>query len=84
MHLRTIVKPLPKCSQHVTNEMQPNTSDRFVERSVRGSLGALGSSILLLEVTLKRGTLVFVCGGCYRMLSTPLNTIIVTTKPVIT
>jgi len=80
MHLRTIVKPLPKCSQHVTDEMQPNTSDRFVKRSD----GALGSSILLLEVTLKRGTLVFVCGGCYRMLSTPLNTIIVTTKPVIT
>ena len=75
MHLMTIVKPLPKCGQHVTDEMQPNTSDRFVKRSD----GALGSSILLLEVTLKLGTLLFVCIGCYRMFSTPLNNAAVTT-----
>ena len=46
--------------------------------------GGLGSSILLLEVTLKHGTLVCVFVGCYRMFSTPLNRVVVTTRHVTT
>ena len=46
--------------------------------------GGLGSSILLLEVTLKHGTLVCVFVGCYRIFATPLNNVVVTTRHVTT
>ena len=81
MHLRTIVKPLPKCGRHVTDKMQPNTHDHSVKWSV---LGPWLQYLLLIEVTLKLGTLVFVCVGCYRMLSTPLNNVLVTMRHVTT
>ena len=83
MHLRTIGKPLFKCGRHVTGEMQPNTHDHFVKWSVLDCWG-LGVSILLLEVTLQLGTLVFVSVGCYRMLSTQLNNVLVTMRHVTT
>ena len=46
--------------------------------------GGLGSSILLLEVTLRHGTLVCVFVGYYRMFFTPLNHVVVTTRHVTT
>ena len=45
--------------------------------SWKGLYWDLGFSILLLEVTIKLGTLVFTSVGYYRMLSTPLNNVLV-------
>ena len=81
MHLRTSVKPLPKCGRLVTDEMQPNTHDYFVKWSVLGPWRQYTSS---RGDSFKLGTLVFVSVGCNRMLSIPLNNVLVTMRHVTT
>ena len=62
--------------------MQPNGDISVIRSQTEPLCDGVGSSILLLEVTLKHGTLVCVFVGCYRMFSTPLNRVVVTKRHV--
>ena len=84
MHLKTIEKPLPKCSQHVTDDMQPNILR--LDTSSNCLCGGVGSRNLQYTSTTSDSgawhTCVYMCWVLYDASPPSSKNIVVTTRHV--